>query len=74
MTDHAQYTADEQQRIRASIIAGDAPACPLCDVTLTTRPLGGGAFGLGYARRPEWLTCPQRNQPALFDLKHGPNT
>ena len=71
MTDRAQYTPEEQQRIRAAILAGDAPACPRCDVVLTTRPIGGGSFGLGYARRREWLICPQFKRSALFDVKKG---
>ena len=32
--------------------------CPRGAVALTTRPIGGGSFGLGYARKREWLICP----------------
>jgi len=71
MTEQAQYTPEEQQRIRASIVAGNLPACPRCDVVLTTRPIGGGSFGLGYARRREWLICPQCKRSAIFDVKRG---
>jgi hypothetical protein len=71
MTETAQYTAAEQQRIRESLVAGDAPECPRCAVTLTTRPIGGGSFGLGYARRREWLICPRCRRSAIFDVKRG---
>ena len=50
MTEAAQ-SAEEQKRIRSALVAGDTPACPRCEVALTTRPIGGGSFGLGYARR-----------------------
>jgi hypothetical protein len=71
MTETAQYTAEEQQRIRASLSAGEAPECPRCAVTLTTRPIGGGSFGLGYARRRDWLICPRCRRSAIFDVKRG---
>ena len=71
MTDAAQYTPEEQQRIRAALVASEAPECPRCHVTLTTRPIGGGSFGLGYARRREWLICPQCKRSAIFDVKRG---
>lgn len=71
MTEQPPYTPDEQQRIRASIVAGEAPACPRCEVALTTRPIGGGSFGLGYARRRDWLICPHCKRSAIFDLKRG---
>jgi hypothetical protein len=71
MTDAPQYTPEEQQRIRASLLAGDAAECPRCTVTLTTRPIGGGSFGLGYARKREWLICPRCRRSAIFDVKRG---
>lgn len=71
MTDSAQYTPEEQKRIRASLVAGEAPECPRCAVALTTRPIGGGSFGLGYARRREWLICPRCRRSAIFDVKRG---
>ncbi len=55
MTDAPQYTPEEQHRIRDALVAGEAAECPRCAVALTTRPIGGGSFGLGYARRREWL-------------------
>ena len=71
MTDAAQYTPEEQQQIRATILAGNTPACPQCAVTLTTRPIGGGSFGLGYARKREWLICPRCRRSAIFNVKRG---
>ena len=71
MTDAPQYTPEEQQRIRASLAAGETPECPRCAVTLTTRPIGGGSFGLGYARRRDWLICPRCRRSAIFDVKRG---
>jgi hypothetical protein len=71
MTESAQYTPDEHQRIRASLVAGETPECPRCAVALTTRPIGGGSFGLGYARRREWLICPHCRRSAIFDVKRG---
>jgi hypothetical protein len=38
---------------------------------MTEREIGGGSFGLGYARRREWLICPQCRRSALFDLRRG---
>jgi len=26
---------------------------------MTARSIGGGSFGLGYARQREWLICPE---------------
>ncbi|HSU93180.1 MAG TPA: hypothetical protein VLI43_05690 [Gemmatimonadaceae bacterium] len=71
MTEAAQYTPEEQQHIRALLVAGNTPECPRCAVTLTTRPIGGGSFGLGYARRREWLICPRCRRSAIFDVKRG---
>ena len=69
--DAAQYDADEQRRIRETFAAGEAPECPRCGVALTVRKIGGGSFGLGYARRREWLICPKCHRSAIFDVKRG---
>jgi transposase-like protein len=71
MTDLAQYTADEQRQIRESFAAGTMPPCPRCGVTMSVRRIGGGSFGLGYARRREWLICPSCHRSAIFDVKRG---
>jgi len=70
-TEHAQFTVDEQREIRTTVAAGQAPECPLCAVGLTSRTIGGGSFGLGYARRREWLICPKCHRSAIFDVKRG---
>ncbi len=69
--DRAQYTPDEQRALRDAFASGGTPACPRCAVPMTTRPLGGGSFGLGYARQREWLICPHCRRSALFDVKRG---
>ena len=71
MAERAQFTADEQQEIRASVSAGRAAECPRCAVALSARTIGGGSFGLGYARRREWLICPKCHRSAIFDVKRG---
>lgn len=72
--DRAQYDADEQRVIREALVAGRPASCPRCDVALTRRPIGGGSFGLGYARRREWLICPSCRRSAIFDVKRGTRT
>jgi hypothetical protein len=69
--DAPQYSAEEQQTLRAAVAAGHAPVCPRDGATLTRRPIGGGSFGLGYARRREWLICPSCRRSALFDVRRG---
>jgi hypothetical protein len=71
MTERAQFDAVEQQQMRASFARGEAPSCPRCGVAMTVRALGGGSFGLGYARKREWLICPKCRRSALFDVKRG---
>lgn len=72
--DDAQYTAAEQRDIRAAFAKGRMPDCPRCDVSMTSRPIGGGSFGLGYARKREWLICPRCHRSAIFDVKRGTRT
>jgi len=67
----APFTDDEQRAMRAAFAAGRAVSCPRCAVTLTVRAIGGGSFGLGYARRREWLMCPRCRRSAMFDVKRG---
>lgn len=71
MTGDAQYTAAEERELRAEARRGGRPACPRCGVALTPRSIGGGSFGLGYARRREWLICPRCHRSVLFDRKRG---
>jgi hypothetical protein len=72
--DHAQYEPDEQRAIREAVAEGRVPLCPRCGVALTTRPIGGGSFGLGYARRRDWLICPSCRRSAIFDVRRGTRT
>lgn len=72
--DRAQYDADEQRAIRDALTTGQPANCPRCSVALTHRPIGGGSFGLGYARRREWLICPSCRRSAIFDVKRGTRT
>jgi hypothetical protein len=69
--ERAQYTAEEQRTIRDAVVAGSTPLCPRDGSPLTRRAIGGGSFGLGYARRREWLICPTCRRSALFDIKRG---
>lgn len=71
MTDLAQFTAEELAAIRDIFAAGTPVSCPRCGTTMTARPIGGGSFGLGYARQREWLICPTCRRSALFDVKRG---
>ena len=69
--EQAQYTADEQRAIRETFARGEMPACPRDGTVMTQRAIGGGSFGLGYARRREWLICPECRRSALFDVRRG---
>ena len=71
MTERAQYDADEQRRLRETFAAGGAVECPRCAVPMNRRAIGGGSFGLGYARQREWLICPRCHRSVLFDVKRG---
>ena len=71
MTESARYSADEERLIREAHARGESPPCPRCGVALTHRAIGGGSFGLGYARRREWLLCPSCRRSVLFDARRG---
>lgn len=71
MNDLAQYSAAEQKAVREQFARGETPPCPRCAVAMTERRIGGGSFGLGYARKREWLICPQCRRSVLFDVKRG---
>lgn len=67
----AQFDPAEQRAIREARAAGTDPLCPRCSIPMTARSIGGGSFGLGYARRREWLICPSCRRSSLFDAKRG---
>ena len=71
VAERAQYSPDEQRTIRDDYVARGAAQCPRCQVAMTSRAIGGGSFGLGYARRREWLICPTCHRSALFDVRRG---
>jgi hypothetical protein len=72
MTDEtARYDAREEQEIRRQYAAGAQAVCPRDGSAMTARSIGGGSFGLGYARRREWLICPTCRRSVIFDLKRG---
>ena len=72
--DRAQYLPHEQRSIQEAYSAGRAPECPRCNVAMSARPIGGGSFGLGYARRREWLICPSCRRSTIFDIRRGTRT
>jgi hypothetical protein len=74
MTDDAQYTALELQQIRHEFTAGEPVICPRCGVGMTRRGIGGGSFGLGYARQRDWMICPKCRRSAIFDIERGTRT
>lgn len=71
MTESAKYTPEEERAVRAVVAAGGAPRCPRDDEPMTARSIGGGSFGLGYARKREWLICPSCRRSVIFDVKRG---
>lgn len=71
MTESAQYTQEELKAIREVFVSGSMPECPRCHVHMTERPIGGGSFGLGYARKREWLICPRCRRSAIYDVRRG---
>jgi len=71
VSEQAQFTPEEQRTVRDAYARGEAAVCPRDGATMTVRAIGGGSFGLGYARRREWLICPQCRRSVIFDLKRG---
>jgi len=70
----AQYTAIELAQIREEFTSGKMPLCPRCVVGMTRREIGGGSFGLGYARQRDWLICGKCRRSAIFDIHRGTRT
>jgi transposase-like protein len=70
----AQYSPTELQEIRERFKSGKMPKCPRCKVSMTRREIGGGSFGLGYARQRDWLICPKCRRSAIFDIQRGTRT
>jgi hypothetical protein len=74
VTDQATYSAEEERAIREAFAAGERPVCPRDGAVLTVRNIGGGSFGLGYARRRRWLLCPACRRSVIFDNARGTRT
>lgn len=72
--DRAAYDVDEERQIRNRFLAGERPLCPRDGAVLTLRDIGGGSFGLGYARRRQWLLCPTCRRSVIFDRERGTRT
>jgi hypothetical protein len=71
MADAAQFTVAEERGVREAYARDGHADCPRCTVRMQAKALGGGSFGLGYARRREWLLCPTCHRSVLFDLRRG---
>lgn len=67
----ARFEPDEERTIRERYTRGAAPTCPRDGTIMTVRSIGGGSFGLGYARKREWLICPTCKRSVIFDVKRG---
>ena len=72
--ERATYTGDEEREIRRQLSSGAKPVCPRDGTVLTMRRIGGGSFGLGYARRRQWLLCPACRRSVIFDRERGTRT
>lgn len=70
----AQYSAGELQQIRDDFVSGKITLCPRCNAAMTRREIGGGSFGLGYARQRDWLICGKCRRSAIFDIQRGTRT
>jgi len=70
----AQYSVSELQQIRDELTSGKMPLCPRCSVAMSRREIGGGSFGLGYARQRDWLICGKCRRSAIFDVHRGTRT
>ena len=71
MSQTARYSSEEEQRIKDTFARGEDPVCPSDGGKMTTRSIGGGSFGLGYARSRQWLICPTCKRSVIFDQKRG---
>ena len=74
MSDSAKFSIEEERAVRLAFTERGSASCPSCGVVMTRREIGGGSFGLGYARRREWLLCPSCHRSVIFDLRRGTRT
>jgi hypothetical protein len=71
VTETARFSAEEERVVRETVAGGGEPVCPRDGTRLTVRSIGGGSFGLGYARSRRWLICPTCKRSVIFDQKRG---
>lgn len=74
MEQRAQFTSEQERQVRDAYAKGGPVACPVDGALMTAREIGGGSFGLGYARRREWLLCPRCHRSVIFDRRRGTRT
>jgi hypothetical protein len=74
MGENATYTPEEERAIRERYATAGAVMCPRDGAAMTERHIGGGSFGLGYARRRQWLLCPTCRRSCIFDRERGTRT
>jgi len=67
----ARFDPEEERGVREQYARESAAVCPRDGTTMTVRSIGGGSFGLGYARKREWLICPTCKRSVIFDVKRG---
>jgi hypothetical protein len=67
----ARYSPEEEQRIKDTVARAEEPTCPRDGGKMTARSIGGGSFGLGYARSRQWLICPTCKRSVIIDQKRG---
>jgi hypothetical protein len=67
----ARFEPSEERAIREAYAGGEPATCPRDGATMIARSIGGGSFGLGYARKREWLICPTCRRSVIFDVKRG---
>jgi hypothetical protein len=72
--EHARYESEEERKIRDAYAATGHATCPRDGAAMSARSIGGGSFGLGYARKREWLICPTCRRSVIFDVKRGTRT
>jgi hypothetical protein len=71
VTETAQFSPEEERTVREALAVGGESVCPRDGTRLTVRSIGGGSFGLGYARSRRWLICPTCKRSVIFDQKRG---
>jgi transposase-like protein len=71
VSEAAKFTIAEEAGVREAVARGESAVCPRCHAAMTRRGIGGGSFGLGYARKREWFICPSCHRSMIFDVKRG---